>query len=564
VFDQFQSSDARLRWRTRPVWLCTSLALLLLVANDHWLKRSGEVPGWFTGKLSDFCALVVGPLCLLALLPRRSATVRALCIAVFALPYIAINLSVSCSEALETLAAAFGLRLRLWSDALDLIALAILPLTWFFSGVVANAESPAYPPSPRLSRFAGSLAEKVLGFAGVAGCIASGNDPSYHSWAYVINGTGQPLIVEYAQTSAEYNYWLCEPHAPFVDDLLRHGDFTARRTRYRLNPGEFLPLPDNFCAPARLTAAGVTLALTSENSGSRELSESPEAKDWRDRTRLVSILGDDIDGYHYEVGPQLYSFTLADDNAPLPVSDCPQLEQPRASLSGPTSVPNVTLLEIRPIGPSCLTLVVGQVQSAAMTDETDAGVSMDASTSLLDAGPTPSADASPHNDLDAAFEGGVRDGSSPSNVDASEATTDPPVLVAEGTEQEVYWCGPTEYFPFTVGQQISISPDTIQSVSGSPLLRTVQGMDPFNGAGGFSIRASECGLVRDACGAIWQPLDVLYNGARLSPGERTRLPGLGRDVVLLRAAALIAPNEACEPLYQNTEWFEWIDRELSP
>jgi hypothetical protein len=39
---------------------------------------------------------------------------------------------------------------------------------------------------------------------------------------------------------------------------------------------------------------------------------------------------------------------------------------------------------------------------------------------------------------------------------------------------------------------------------------------------------------------------------------------LGRDVVLLRAAALIAPNEACEPLYQNTEWFEWIDRELSP
>ncbi|HEX2879567.1 MAG TPA: hypothetical protein VHO25_08515 [Polyangiaceae bacterium] len=534
--------------------------MLLLVANDHWLKRAGELPGWFTGKASDFCALVVGPLCLLALMPRRGPTVRALCIAAFALPYAAINLSVSCSNAVQALAAGFGLRLRLWSDAIDLVALTILPVTWFFSGVLAKPDPQASPSRSRHSRFAGSLAERTLGFAGIVACIASGNDPTYNSWAYVINGTGQPLMVEYAETPDHSSSYSCEPHAPFVDNLLRYGDFTGRRARYRLAPGEFLPLPEhNYrCSPARITAAGVTLALASETSEGRTLPESPEADDWRDRTRLVSIVGDDIDGYHFNVGAGLYSFTLADDTAPLPVSNCPQLAQPRASMSGAHSIPNATLLEIRPIGPSCLTLVIGQTPSLPMTDEPDAG---DPVATLGDAG-----DAGFATSADTGVPASFGDGGVPTDAEPSDATTDPPTLIAEGSVQEVYWCGPTEHFPFSVGQRISVSAGTVQSVNGSPFVRTVQSGILFNtNSIGFTPEVSECGLVREACGAIWQPLDVTWNnGVRLIPGERNRLPALGRDVVLLRAARLIIPNEACEPLYQNDEWFEWIDRELSP
>jgi hypothetical protein len=46
-------------------------ALALLIINDNLLKGHGVVPGWLTGKLSDFAFLVVAPVVFAALLPRR-------------------------------------------------------------------------------------------------------------------------------------------------------------------------------------------------------------------------------------------------------------------------------------------------------------------------------------------------------------------------------------------------------------------------------------------------------------------------------------------------------------
>ena len=40
------------------------LAVLLLVVNDHLLKGSGWLPGWATGKLSDFAGLFFFPILL--------------------------------------------------------------------------------------------------------------------------------------------------------------------------------------------------------------------------------------------------------------------------------------------------------------------------------------------------------------------------------------------------------------------------------------------------------------------------------------------------------------------
>ena len=43
------------------------LAVVLLALNDHWWKGSGLLPGWLTGKLSDFAGLFFFPLLLVTL-----------------------------------------------------------------------------------------------------------------------------------------------------------------------------------------------------------------------------------------------------------------------------------------------------------------------------------------------------------------------------------------------------------------------------------------------------------------------------------------------------------------
>lgn len=43
------------------------LAMVLLGLNDHWWKESGLLPGWLTGKLSDFAGLFFFPLLLVTL-----------------------------------------------------------------------------------------------------------------------------------------------------------------------------------------------------------------------------------------------------------------------------------------------------------------------------------------------------------------------------------------------------------------------------------------------------------------------------------------------------------------
>ena len=51
-----------------PVWWG---ALALLLINDNLFKGRGVVPGWLTGKLSDFAFLIVAPVLFAAMIPRR-------------------------------------------------------------------------------------------------------------------------------------------------------------------------------------------------------------------------------------------------------------------------------------------------------------------------------------------------------------------------------------------------------------------------------------------------------------------------------------------------------------
>src|ERR1700679_4140779 len=50
------------------------LAVALLAVNDHLLKGSGWLPGWLTGKLSDFAGLFFFPVLLTVIAERWPAS----------------------------------------------------------------------------------------------------------------------------------------------------------------------------------------------------------------------------------------------------------------------------------------------------------------------------------------------------------------------------------------------------------------------------------------------------------------------------------------------------------
>ena len=121
---------------SRWVMLCSPVfwaALTVLVINDHVLKGSGALPGWLTGKLSDFAGLVVAPLTLIALSGARRPAARLACLAAVAAAFAAIKLASEPARLVEDLSRRVGLGWRICSDPTDLFAFAVLPLSWRLS-----------------------------------------------------------------------------------------------------------------------------------------------------------------------------------------------------------------------------------------------------------------------------------------------------------------------------------------------------------------------------------------------------------------------------------------------
>ncbi len=132
-------TDAPIRPRlyARPLPVA---ATVLLAVNDHLLKGTGLVPGWLTGKLSDFAGLFFAPLLLaeltLVLVPARcpeGVFRRALaCAALVAAGFSAVKLSAAGNAlylfALETLTAPLGWSFASVRDPTDLLALPMCAL----------------------------------------------------------------------------------------------------------------------------------------------------------------------------------------------------------------------------------------------------------------------------------------------------------------------------------------------------------------------------------------------------------------------------------------------------
>lgn len=110
-----------------PVWW---VALGMLAINDHMLKGAGVLPGWFTGKLSDFAGLFLAPPLLAALLKVRSRPGLMACYGATGLVFSAIQLSEGLAAHWIDFLATMGVHWRVWSDPTDLLALPMLWASW--------------------------------------------------------------------------------------------------------------------------------------------------------------------------------------------------------------------------------------------------------------------------------------------------------------------------------------------------------------------------------------------------------------------------------------------------
>ena len=169
-----------------PVWLG---AVATLAINDHLLKGSGIVPGWFTGKLSDVVGLFAAPLLLAVLLRASSRRTWALAHVAIGVVFSAIQLSTAAADVWSSLMGLVGAPWSITSDPTDLLALPALAASYVW--VPSFARDRARHPSGELAVLSAGLA------ASVATSQAPG-DPFYSSFdadTYLHNANHYDIVL---------------------------------------------------------------------------------------------------------------------------------------------------------------------------------------------------------------------------------------------------------------------------------------------------------------------------------------------------------------------------------
>jgi len=219
------------RWaafRSPVAWV----ALVVLVANDHFLKRAGLLPGSVTGKLSDLAGLVVAPVLACALIGARSPASRILGFAAVVLPFVAIKTVPVATHLVEALTRLVGLDWRLWTDPTDLVGLLALPFAWRL-----QADSAEVRAGKRATR----VLERLGAMSAAVACVAtSGPDPSsLHTAIGVVNLTREHIDLQVFRAKAPLA--CASVHAP----PLVAGDFAPDRC-HELVPYAIAPLDLDF------------------------------------------------------------------------------------------------------------------------------------------------------------------------------------------------------------------------------------------------------------------------------------------------------------------------------
>lgn len=310
------------------------LALAVLVVNDHALKGAGVLPGWLTGKLSDFAWLVVAPVALATLLGVRRRLTAALVVGGISALFVATELSQALADEVAALATALGQPTRLWADPTDLLALSVLPLTWHLLRGPAAVERPW--PAAR------AAFERVALGAAIFASVATSPPPppaptTWATSAYVANTTADPIAVRVRFAAADLDCSLLRS-IDLADAVSR--DLFDTGITFRLLPQETVPIepqaatfaatggppgatpmPANPCDLVLLSTDGApdTIVLVSGARGTAPTTLGSGAVDTVGPGRRVDVAARADGTLGFGVGAELPS-ALLDERTPP--SDC--------------------------------------------------------------------------------------------------------------------------------------------------------------------------------------------------------------------------------------------------
>lgn len=323
---------------------------------------------------------------------------------------------------------------------------------------------------------------------GAAACLGSGTvQPATHrAPAYLVNRLEEPIDVDVGELAGRID---CLAEWPFEPGFLRHDDFSASM-HYVLEPDQVLPI--EACAPVRVTLLGKAHAVRATTKLARELPPFLSEDDLRDERQLVFIEAQESGGVGLRFGPDTESVELADFLAPIPESACAQAQLSPIEVSIPEHTSVVDGVEVRvPSRGRILEKITLGADCFSLSVE----------------------------------------------------------LQDEREREHLELCLPDSEFPFDVGDEVEYSTSSMASTSDSRRIHWFE--SPFlRSAGSPTLTEDRCGLVREVCGSVWQPLAVSLNGVTLEPGKRVTLDSSQGAVVglyLVRAFRPVLVRQDCAP-----------------
>ncbi len=222
-----------------PLWVGS---LLLLLVNDHLLKGAGVLPGWLTGKLSDFAGLFLAPALLAALLGVRSRRGFFRVHVGLGVFFAALKLWEPAARGFEGAMGWLGVPARVVVDPTDLLALpALLASFWLLAPLAEEGRelAPRARSSALLLASFGCVATSapvepmpppmpVPVFPPVTGALGLGND----------TGSAQVLRVRELKASVELD---CDTVASSPSTFL-HAELFAPASTWLVEDQRVLPL----------------------------------------------------------------------------------------------------------------------------------------------------------------------------------------------------------------------------------------------------------------------------------------------------------------------------------
>lgn len=244
-----------------PLWIAS---LALLVVNDHLLKGAGVLPGWLTGKLSDFAGLVVAPLVLgAAVFASSKASLRWAHVAVGA-GFAAIKIFPAAARAVEALMAMTPLPWTITVDPTDLIALPMLLVSYAVLVPATRRAAAVRPVLQRVGFMAGGLACAATSAPkpcseGSDQCVSQQGEPTEQASLVLANTTGDTRLVRVralrSGVVADCGAVLVDPTHALARDLFGPAE------SWLLEPGRALPLQNVDCDVYLVDADGLAMTL---------------------------------------------------------------------------------------------------------------------------------------------------------------------------------------------------------------------------------------------------------------------------------------------------------------